>query len=251
VVEALLRTARIATDDLAFINREVAKLWGEIARKQDNTVIIDKKSFGELPSALKRNLLRTSIEALLGNLKDIEAGHIEELFEALDKPAGKKISLPDGLTFTIEYDRYLLGSEPVALSPFPVLVEKELNLNIPGKTSVTGWDIEATITDSSGIKEEGEIANGFTARFDLDVAGNRLTVRLRQPGDRFQPLGMSQPKKLNEFMIDAKVPQAWRQRIPLVCSPEQIIWVVGWRLDERVKVTEKTNQVLRLEFKRR
>jgi tRNA(Ile)-lysidine synthase len=250
VVEALLRTARIATDDLAFINREVAKLWGEIARKQDNTVIIDKKSFGELPSALKRNLLRTSIEALLGNLKDIEAGHIEELFEALDKPAGKKISLPDGLTFTIEYDRYLLGSEPVALSPFPVL-EKEFNLNIPGKTSVRGWDIEATITDSSGIKEEGEIANGFTARFDLDLAGNRLTVRLRQPGDRFQPLGMSQPKKLNEFMIDAKVPQAWRQRIPLVCSPEQIIWVVGWRLDERVKVTEKTNQVLRLEFKRR
>ena len=48
-----------------------------------------------------------------GNLKDIEARHIEELVQALDKPAGKQISLPYGLVFTIDYDRYLLGKDPV------------------------------------------------------------------------------------------------------------------------------------------
>jgi tRNA(Ile)-lysidine synthase len=61
---------------------------------------------------------------------------------------------------------------------------------------------------------------------------------------------MAQPKKLNEFMIDARIPRAWRRRIPIVCSSGQILWVVGWRIDERVKVTEKTGKVLRLEFKR-
>jgi len=75
-------------------------------------------------------------------------------------------------------------------------------------------------------------------------------VRPRQPGDRFQPLGMSQPKKLGEFMIDSKIPSAWRQRIPLVCSPKHILWVVGWRIDERVKVTNDTKQVLCLKFER-
>ena len=75
-------------------------------------------------------------------------------------------------------------------------------------------------------------------------------MRHRRPGDRFQPLGMSQPKKLNEFMIDARIPQAWRRRIPIVGSPEQILWVVGWRIDERVKVTGDTKRVLRLKFKR-
>ena len=94
------------------------------------------------------------------------------------------------------------------------------------------------------------IDNLFTAYFDLDKAGNKLTVRTRKPGDKFQPLGMSQSKKLNEFMIDSKIPHAWRERIPIVCSPEHILWVVGWRIDERVKVTEDTKQVLRLEFKR-
>ena len=94
-------------------------------------------------------------------------------------------------------------------------------------------------------------SNLFTAYFDLDKTGDKLTVRPRQTGDRFQPLGMSQPKKLGEFMIDAKIPSAWRQQVPIVCSPEHILWVVGWRIEERVKVTENTKQVLCLRFEGR
>ena len=92
--------------------------------------------------------------------------------------------------------------------------------------------------------------NLFTAYFDFAQTGDKLVVRSRQPGDRFQPLGMGQPKKLGEFMIDAKIPSAWRQQVPIVCSPEHILWVVGWRIDERVKVTEETKQILSLSFER-
>ncbi len=250
VAEALLRTARIATDDLAFIDGEVARLWGQVARKQTDSVVIDRQSFIALPSALKRHLLRASIESLLGNLKDIEAGHIEDMIDALDKPAGKVIGLPGGLNFTIEYDRYVLGSDSAALSPFPVL-ETEAKLNIPGKTSIPGWDIEAAIMTPSEVKNEGGKTDDFSACFDYDKTGHQLTVRRRRPGDRFQPLGMGQPKKLNEFMIDARIPQAWRQRIPVVVSPEHILWVVGWRIDERARVTNNTSKVLRLKFKRK
>ena len=268
VADALLRTARIAADDLAFLDKEGTRLWGEIAQKQENTIILDKERFLELPSALKRHLLRASIEKLLG-LKDIEARHIEEIMDALNKPAGKRLSLPGGLTFSVEYSKYLIGSDPAALSPFPNL-STEFTLKIPGETLLPVWRIEATIISPSVVKgkPEGALApsetitplikgkgiglinNLFIAYFDLDKAGDKLLVRPRQPGDRFQPLGMSQPKKLGEFMIDAKIPQAWRQRIPIVCSPNHILWVVGWHIDDRVKVTEDTKQVLRLEFKR-
>ncbi len=264
VVEALLRTGRIAGDDLAFIDKEIGRLWGEIGQEQEGTVILDKERFLELPPALKRHLLRTAIEKLLGNLKDIEARHIEEIMDALTKPAGKRLSLPGGLVFSIEYDRYLLGPDPAALSPFPIL-EAEFQLKLPGETRLPSWHIEATILSredfttasfikeglkGKGIKGIGLIDNDFTAYFDLNKTGDKLVVRVRQPGDRFQPLGISQPKKLGEFMIDAKIPHAWRQRIPIVSSPEQILWVVGWRIDERVKVTEGTRQVLCLKFER-
>ncbi len=109
VAGALLRTAAIAADDLDFIDKEVDKVWRDVVREQKGAVIIDKKKFIALPPALQRYLLRRSIESVLGSLKDIEAGHIEDVLNALDKPAGKVIGLPFGLSFTIEYDRYVLA----------------------------------------------------------------------------------------------------------------------------------------------
>ena len=151
-----------------------------------------------------------------------------------------------GLIFSVEYDRYLLGKDRAALSPFPVL-ESESRLNIPGRTQLPGWQVEAEFIDRERMTETDD---DFTAYFDLDKTGDKLTLRRRKPGDRFQPLGMSQTKKLNEFMIDGKIPRLWRQHVPLVCSPEQIIWVVGGRIDDRVKVTDDTRRVLSIEFKR-
>lgn len=250
VVEALMRTARIAAEDLDFIDREADRLRGGVIRREGDAVVIDRVGFTALPPALQRHLLRAGIELLLGNLKDIEAGHIEKVLGALDKPAGKVIGLPDGLHFTIEYDRYVLGADAAALCPFPSISD-EIALNVPGKTSLPGWDIEATVVSPSAVQDYDETENNFIAFFDFARAGKKLAMRHRLPGDRFQPLGMGQPKKLNQFMIDARIPRAWRQHVPIIASPEHIIWVVGWRIGERVRVTDVTRQVLRLKFKRR
>jgi tRNA(Ile)-lysidine synthase len=184
------------------------------------------------------------MERLVGNLMDIENRHIEEVITSLHKPAGKIITLPYGLVFATEYDRYLLGSDLAALSPLPD-IKKEHDLQVPGETALPGWRVMADTIDRKQVADGGD---SYTACFDLDRAGDKLTVRPRRPGDRFQPLGMSQSKKLNGFMIDSKIPRAWRRRVPIICSPEQIIWVVGWRIAERVKITEDTRRVLRLEF---
>jgi tRNA(Ile)-lysidine synthase len=105
----------------------------------------------------------------------------------------------------------------------------------------------------SGRSEEshtvqGRFGKAISADFDLHKTGVELFVRQRRPGDRFQPLGMSMSKKLYEFMVDAKIPRSWRDHIPLVCSSQQIIWIAGWRIDDRVKVTEASKEILRLEF---
>ncbi len=244
IVEALLRTARIATDDLAFIDEEIAGIRDEVAWKEKGAIVLDREKFLELPAALKRRLLRAAIEELLGNLRDIEMRHIEDMLAASTKPAGKSLDLPGGLTFTVEYDRYLLSPNPSALIPLPVL-EGEHRLNIPGETSLPGWRVEAKIVTPQTMRKN---ADNYSAHFDLKKTGDVLVVRSLKAGDRFQPLGMSQPKKLGEFMLDAKIPRAWRRRVPIVCSPEQILWAVGWRIDERVKVTDKTRRVLRLRF---
>jgi len=246
VTDALLRTADIAADDLALLDDETTRLWKETVQEQDNTIALDKERCQKLPAAAKRHMLRRAVERLLGDLKDIETRHIAEVMAALAKPAGKRLNLPGGLIFSIEYDKYLLSFDPAALSPFPTLTG-EFPLKIPGETSLPGWRIEATIMLPTALKND---AGDYKAYFDLDKTGNKLIVRTRKTGDRFQPLGMSQPKKLNEFMIDEKIPSAWRQRIPLVCSPHHILWVVGWRIDDRARVNDKTKEALCLAFRR-
>jgi tRNA(Ile)-lysidine synthase len=243
IAEALLRTGRIADEDISFLDEEVSRLWRKVIRQEGKTIILDKAAFEPLAPALKRYLLRAAVERLLGSAKDVEMRHIEEMMSLANKPAGKKLNLPGGLSFSVEYERYLLTPDATTLSPLPPL-KGEFPLRIPGETRLPGWRVEAAIVKREDMGDEDD----FTAYLDPAKSGDRLTVRARKKGDRFQPLGLSQTKKLGEFMIDAKIPQAWRGRVPLVCSGEQILWVVGWRLDERAKVGAETKRVLRLRF---
>jgi len=60
-------------------------------------------------------------------------------------------------------------------------------------------------------------------------------------------------KSLSDFLINVKVPAAWRDWIPLAVSrdDDRIVWVAGWRLDERARITPVTEQVLHLRFTKR
>ena len=88
--------------------------------------------------------------------------------------------------------------------------------------------------------------DAWTALLDADLAGQDLYVRRWELGDRFIPLGMDGRKKLQDFFVDAKVPRDQRGSIPLVVSGGQIAWVVGFRVDERFKVTDSTRRILRV-----
>jgi tRNA(Ile)-lysidine synthase len=244
VIESILRTAHIAGDDIAFLEKEARRLWRKVAGQRGQTIVLDKEAILKQSPSMQRHLLRLAIEKMVGNLKDIEARHIEELMQALNKPAGKQISLPYGLVFTIDYTCYLLGRESSRRSPFPVL-DGEIEIKIPGKTVIPGWRIQASIIKKSNSTRTDD---KFMAYFDYDLVGDKLTLRSRKRGDRFQPLGMTETKKISQFMMDSRIPRDWRTGIPIICNGDKVLWVVGYRIDERVKVTEKTKRVLRLKL---
>jgi tRNA(Ile)-lysidine synthase len=246
IVEALQRTAQIAGEDIAHLEEEAAGYWPKMAANKGDIIILDKKVLLKLPVSVRRYLLRQAVETAVGNLKDIEARHIEEIMQALDKPAGKQISLPYGLVFTVDYDRYLLGKDISPLNPFPVLAG-EYPLKIPGKTSIPGWCINARVTEASGLATG---VNGFIAHFDFGRLDGKLTVRSRQRGDRFQPLGMTGMKKVAQLMLDVKIPGDRRDRVPILEDEAGILWVVGCRIADRAKITPQTKKVLKLQFER-
>jgi tRNA(Ile)-lysidine synthase len=242
--KVLIRLADIATDDISFMEEQTALIWPGLMQKDGEALYLEVNRLLALPHAVQRQVLRRAVRELRGDLKDIEADHIEAMMESLSKPAGKRFCLPDGLTLSREYGRLVLTPTRASVCPLPPL-KGTASINIPGETDLSGWRVRADIVQHSVGSDDGLIAS-----FDLDKVGQKLAVRRRRPGDRFQPLGMSQTKKLQDFMVDARIPRAWRDRVPLVSSARQILWVVGWRIDDRVKVTEKTKKILRLQFER-
>ncbi len=251
VDEALLRLAEIAGDDVSFLEQQAFQLWDKVGRQEGDVVYLNKRKTSSLPVALQRQLIRLAVDRVLGDTRDVEANHIEAIRSLLIKQVGKRTSLPHGLVCRGEYDEVVLGLFSPLPCPFPAF-NGEIPVKVPGETILSGWRVTAGISSviASEATQYQQKGRSFIAEFDLYRVGTCLFIRKRQPGDSFQPLGMDMPKRLQKFMVDAKIPLTWRESIPLVCSPQQILWVVGWRIDDRVKVTENTKDILRLEFMR-
>jgi tRNA(Ile)-lysidine synthase len=99
---------------------------------------------------------------------------------------------------------------------------------------------------------EGPIDMRSTVRecvfMDYDRISLPLVIRTVRPGDRIQLLGMKGMKKIKSVLIDEKIPLRHRKEIPLVLDQEAVLWIAGLRLSERVKITEKTRQILKVKF---
>lgn len=91
--------------------------------------------------------------------------------------------------------------------------------------------------------------NLLTAEFDKDLIRFPLLVRKWKKGDYFYPLGMRGKKKLSDFFKDEKYSLLQKENIWLLCCGEDIIWLIGKRMDNRYKVTDKTKNILKATVK--
>ncbi len=125
------------------------------------------------------------------------------------------------------------------------------NKNFP--TSVKEND-EVLIGENQTLKSEvipkeqliGISSSPHTAYLDYETLKFPLEIRRWQPSDAFYPLGMKQKKKLSDFLINLKLSLIEKEEVCLLISDGKIAWVVGYRIDNRFKITDKTAKVFKL-----
>ena len=146
-----------------------------------------------------------------------------------------------------------LSKEKYYLEESPVL--KEAVIKIPGETKLVDMNCRIKM-------EIREIENGFLEEFkrnktkydeavDFDKISIPLTVRTRRQGDKFWPLGSRGIKKVKDFFIDSKIPVMERDTVPIVTMNGRPIWIVGFRIDDRIRVTEETRKLLIMSWTKR
>ncbi len=257
IKEILLRTSHVAADDYAFLQDQVDEAYIRLANRENDTVALQLSEWRELPVALQRGTLREAVRVLRRDLRDFNWEHVEAARQvALTGHTGAVATLPRGLALVVDYKRLVIGpaaqlrSGAVPVVPkVPQLNVESLVVNVPGVTDLPGsdWYVRADYTDE---RSNGGPRSRWTALLDADACRGRLVLRRRHPGDRFQPQGLGgHVKLLTEFMIDNKIPRAARERLPILVVDDRVLWVCGWRLDERARVTENTRQILRVVLK--
>lgn len=254
--EVLRRSAQVIGDDYDFLQAELERVWpAVVSSESDEAITFDLDRWRALPTSQQRSTLREAVHRLRRSLRNINWIHIENALPALRaKPAGTQVTLPQGLMLSIGYDDFTVADEGyVPEVDWPLLLVESLPVAVPGVTELpdSDWRLEAAIVERGEFSENClDNPNPWQEFLDYERAGPELVLRQRRSGDRFQPLGLGgQKKSLHTFMIDQKIPRFLRNFVPIVASPQHIVWVAGWRIDERAKITDSTERILCLAFR--
>jgi len=248
ITGTLSKTAAIFRDEERYFEILVTKtLMKLISRKTETRIELFLAPFEIMDKVIMRRVLRRAIDETRG-LRGITFIHIEDMISLIKSGApGDRLYLPGGIRVIKDYSTLIFTSEaPKTLNP--------CTLNIPGETILkeAGILIKASEADIQQLDEIQQTQGIWKSVgiFDADILHFPLMARPRKHGDVFYPLGFGKRKKLQDFYVDQKVPRDERNRIPLIVSGNDIIWVVGYRADDRFKVTEKTMRVVKLEVKK-
>ena len=257
IADALARLARTASASLDYMEEQAAAHWPAVAPEPpsaDGTLRLNRSALAGVHPVLRSLLLRRAWATVTGSSRRLTERHLQQLANiagAGNEPS-RTLSLPGGYAAGAGREWLTLGPAPAKASParwappdgdddnddcpYPAL-GGEFRLTLPfgpvvaAVTRRDGW--EATCRAVT-LPPEASVDTGdpLAAYLAPAALSGGATVRVWQPGDRMQPLGMTGRRKLQDIFTDAGVPRGWRRRIPLVVTPAGIAWVAGVRLAE-------------------
>lgn len=178
---------------------------------------------------LQEYLLYSSLKKFADT--DIDFTTVNSILQLSRLETGSSISLSHNMTAFRDRERLVIRyTEPTNVFEHHITLGQEYTFeDFRFASSLVN---KATFSDDHSI----ECA-------DAEKLSDKLILRQWRDGDWFIPLGMHEKKKLSDFFIEQKVPIFQKHSIPLLESDGNIVWVCGYRLDERFKITNHTTKI--------
>lgn len=245
VREALLRVSRLIGDDDAFLE-QVAEGLRRAHGKGLAAYELEREPLQACVPALRRRLLRRWLRDAGVPEDGLDFESIERVsgFVAQGR-AGRGVTLSGG--WRVSRAGALLRVAQTALQPVPAV---RVRLRVPGETVVPELGVRIVAAVAPGIVRDRNGRPGqWPARASLDLRAWRrraLYVRTPRPGDRIPPYGLRGTQKLQDILIDTKVPRDERARIPVIECGGAIVWLPGYRIARQSAVTDPAKPALQL-----
>lgn len=251
--EAILRMSQTLKSDYTFVMETLEKAWGEtVLAVEEGVVTFDADLLSNCSLGLQRNLIKHAMQMLHPGV-DINFSILERATQLIASTApSASADLKAGLRMFREAKHIYICTQGAEL-PFDIWPQMPadtdtLGITLPGQIILAGgwrmgcerWRLPALAREQAERNEDQ-----FQVWLDADELPDSLELRIRRPGDVFSPLGMEDhSQKLSDFLVNEKMPQRARDRWPLLCAGEEIVWVPGYRPAHRCRLTDSTKNIL-------
>jgi tRNA(Ile)-lysidine synthase len=261
VDDALIRLAEQAQGLDDFLTETAQRMLESIIISQDGSqVVLHSEGLARKARLVQTQVIREALLRLGVGEADLTYGHLNAVADlAAGQEGSRGIHLPGGVRASRRYARLVLErineGSPKADTGAGDAAQPETRISVEGITPAPGFKLEFTAdiltADERAISEHLRAQArrdriSFEEWMDADRVAAPLTARSRRPGDRFLPLGMTSQKKLSDFFIDEKIEAGQRDRTVVLWDQLGPVWVVPFRIDERVRLTPATRRILRL-----
>ncbi len=185
-------------------------------------------------------ILRYAYQAISGCEQDFLSGHFQEIKTIMEAQGSKYITLPHAVYVRKQYQELIFSNQIGDIQPNPA---EELSIEAD-RSRVVHMDYRFNFKYLKVLPADYKKLDPLQVIVDPDKLNGNIRIRSRISGDRFIPLGMSGLKKVKDFFIDEKVAKYDRDLIPIFCDEEKLFWICGYRMDDRVRVDEKSSRYL-------
>ncbi|HSJ90206.1 MAG TPA: tRNA lysidine(34) synthetase TilS [Anaerolineales bacterium] len=251
--EALWRTSHSLAADYEMLSDLLDRVWKEcVVQENEQFIAFDSTALNKQSLGLQRNLIRRAMERIQPGEAEISFVTLERAAEFISEShPHRRMNLPGDLHLVREGVLiYVVASETtLPIERWPQMPDKNtLALAVPGSVMLSGdWKLTCERWNIASLAVEQAMSNDdpFQVWLDARLISDALELRVRQDGDRFEPLGMDgHEMKLSDFFINVKLPQRARERWPLLCVGEKVVWVPGYRPAHSFRLTDSTRQAL-------
>ena len=246
VGDALCRLSETAAYDEDYLSCEAEQAYNDCLAAGDTLdkahIILSIDRFASLHAAIAARVVARACAAAGADARNIAYAHISDVRRlAASGRTGAELHLPGGLRVLRSYNRLAFIMDG---SPAPAPRKSPVNTT---DRAPQGFVIKSLHKkDIEFVEQIKNIRyNSSEQFFDGDILrSDELVLRYRRSGDFFFPIKSPGEKKLKDYFIDVKIPVEFRDSVPLLAIGPEIVWVIGYRVGERYKVTDRTENIL-------
>ena len=215
---------------------------------EPNTLL--RRCVAELHPVVQAEVLGRLFRSVAVPEAQLDQEHVVRLLALIREGKSSSYHLPGDVLFKSDHEHlsiYRRDDKQPDLSPYPMPFHGTKQLPIPGAIDIgDGYRIAASISEI-GSEPISDSPHEAWLMPELAEFGF-LEIRNRKSADRFNPLGMSEDVKLNDFLINSKIVASWRDRIPIVVSPAEgrIVWLPGVRPSDWAKLQPNHETALQI-----